>query len=182
MCFPCCCSLAKLCANLQSHGLQHTRLPCPPLSSSLLKFMSIESMILSSHLVFCFPLLLLPSTFSSIMVFSNESVLHIRWLKYWSFSVSPSSEYSGLISFRIDWFNLLENPRDSQESYPAPQFKSINSSVLSHLYGPALTSIHNYWKNHSFDYMDLCAFPSYAFTQAISFMRNYFPLPFRSSC
>ena len=79
----------------------------------------------------------------------------IRWPKYWnfSFSIRPSNEYSGLISFRIDWFDLLS--RDSQESIPTPQFKNINSLVLSFLYGPTLTSIHDYWKNHSFDWTDL---------------------------
>ena len=78
-------------------------------SRSLLKLMSIESMMLSNHLILCLPLLLLPSIFPSIRVFYNESVLHIRWPKYWSFSfsISPSNEYSGLISFRIDWFDLL---------------------------------------------------------------------------
>ena len=77
-------------------------------SQSLLKLMSIESVIPSNHLILCCPLLLLPSVFPSIRVFSNESVLHIRWPKYWSFSfsISPSSEYSGLISFRMDWFDL----------------------------------------------------------------------------
>ena len=90
---------------------------------------------------------------SSIRVFSNESALCIRWPKYWSFSfsISPSSEYSGLIFFRIDWFDPPCSPRDSQESSPTPQFKSINSLVLSFLYGLTLTSIHDYWKNHSFD-------------------------------
>ena len=78
-------------------------------SQSLLKLMSIKSVMPSSHLILCHPLLLLPSIFPSIRVFSNESVLHIRWPKYWSFSfsVSPSKEYSGLIYFRIDWFDLL---------------------------------------------------------------------------
>ena len=97
------------------------------------------------------------SVFPSIRVFSNESDLHIKWPKYWrfSFSISPSNEYSGLISFRIDWFDLLVVP-GTLVSSPAPQIKSINSSVLSHLYGPNLTSIHDSWKNHSFDYMDLC--------------------------
>ena len=78
-------------------------------SRSLLNFISIESVMLSSHLILCHPLLLLPSIFPSIRVFPNESVLHVRWTKYWSFSVSisPSSEYSGLISFKIDWFDLL---------------------------------------------------------------------------
>ena len=79
-------------------------------SHSLLKLMSIESMMPSNHLILCRPLLRLPSIFPSIRVFSNESALHIRWPKYWSFSfsISPSNEYSGLISFRIDWFDLLE--------------------------------------------------------------------------
>ena len=80
-------------------------------SQSLLKLMSIESVMLSNHLILCCPLLLLPSIFPSISVFSNESVLHIRWPKYWSFSFSfsPSKEYSGLISFRIDWCLLVVN-------------------------------------------------------------------------
>ena len=76
-------------------------------SQSLLKFMSIESVVPSNHLILCHPLLLLPSIFRSIRVFSNESVLRIRWPKYWSFSIRPSNEYSGLISFRIDWLDLL---------------------------------------------------------------------------
>ena len=105
------------------------------------------------HLILCRPLLLLPSIFPSIRVFSSESVLHIRWPKDWSFSFSirPSNEYSGLISFRMDWFDLLAVQRDSQGSSPIPQFKSINSLALSFLYSPTLTSIHDYWKNHSFD-------------------------------
>ena len=112
----------------------------------------------SNHLILCRPLLLLPSIFPSIRVFPNESALCIRWPKYWgfSFSISPSNEYSGLISFRIDWFDLLAVFRDSQESSAAPQCKSINCLVLSLLYGPTLTSIHEHWKNHSFDHMDLC--------------------------
>ena len=76
-------------------------------SQSLLKFMSVESVMPSNHLTLCSSLLLLPSIFPSIRVFSNESALHVRWPKYWSFSFSPSSEYSGLISFRINWFDLL---------------------------------------------------------------------------
>ena len=108
--------------------------------------MSIESVMPSSHLILCRPLLLPPSTFPSLRVFSNESALHIRWPKYWSFSFSPSNEYSVLISSRIDWFDLLA-VQWTQESSPTPQFKSINSSVLSFLYGLARTSIHDYWKN-----------------------------------
>ena len=114
--------------------------------------MSIESVMPSNNLILCHPLLLLPSIFPSIRVFSNESVLCMRWPKYWSFSfkISPFSEYSGLISFRIDC------PRDSQESSPTPQFKSINSSALSFLCCPILTSIHDYWKNYSLDQKGLC--------------------------
>ena len=111
------------------------------ISWSLLRLMSIESVMPSNHLILCHPLLLLPSTFPSIRVFSNESALRITCPKYWSFSfsISPSNECSGLISFRTVVLT------------PAPQFKSINSSVLSFLYSPALTSIHDHWKNHRLD-------------------------------
>ena len=100
-------------------------------SESLLKHMSIESVMPSNRLILCRPLLLLLSIFPSIRVFSNESVLHIRWPKYWSyiFSISPSNEYSGLISFRTDWFDLLAIRR----TLLAPQFESINSPVLLYL-------------------------------------------------
>ena len=122
-------------------------------SRSLLKFMSIESVMPSNHLILCCPLLPLPSIFPSIRVFSNESALHIRWPKYWSFnfSVSPSNEYPGLILFNKDLslFGSPRSPRNSQESSPAPQFESITSSVLSFFYGPTLTSVHDYWRNHS---------------------------------
>ena len=99
-------------------------------SWSLLKLISIESVMPSNHLILCCPLLLLPSIFPSIRVFSNQSDLRIRWPKHWSFSfsISPSNEHPGLISFRMDWLDLW---RDSQESSPTPQFKSINSLVLS---------------------------------------------------
>ena len=93
---------------LQPHILHHARRPCSsPFSQSLLKLMSVESVMPSNHLVLCHPLLLLPSIFPSIRIFSNKSAFHIRWPKYWSCIISPSSEYSGLISFRIDWFDLL---------------------------------------------------------------------------
>ena len=123
---------------------------------SLLKFMCIVSMIPSNHLILCHPHLLLSSILPSIRVFSNESALCIRWPKHWSFSfsISPSNEYSGLISFRIDWFDLLA-VQGTLKSPPALQFESVNSSALSLLYGTTLTSIHDYWKNHSFDYTDL---------------------------
>ena len=116
------------------------------ITQRLLKFMSIESVMPSNHLVLCCLLLLLPSVFPSTRVFSNESVLCIRWPKYWTFSISPSNEYSGLISFRMDCLDILaiqgtlKSPRDSQESSPTPQFKNINSLVLSFLYSPTLTS------------------------------------------
>ena len=121
-------------------------------SRSLLTLMTIESVMPSNHLILCRSLLLLPSIFSSIRIFSNESVLRIRWPKDWSysFSISPSNEYSGLISLRMDCGSSC-SPRDSQESYPTPQFKSINSLVSNFLYGSTLISIHEYWKNHSFD-------------------------------
>ncbi|XDA86809.1 hypothetical protein R6Z07F_016516 [Ovis aries] len=107
--------------------------------------MSIESMMPSNHLILCRPLLLLPSIFLSIRIFSNELALHIRWPKYWSFSfsISPSNEYSGLISFRIDWFDLLA-VQGFLKSSSTPQFKSIKSSVLSLLSDPTLTSIHDH--------------------------------------
>ena len=118
-------------------------------SRNLLKLMSIESVMPSNHLMLCHSLLLLPSIFPSIRVFSNESVLCIRWPKYWSFSpsvniISPSNEYSGLIDGLV---GSPCSPRDSQESSPTQQFKSINSSVLSFLYSPALTSTHDYWNS-----------------------------------
>ena len=121
-------------------------------SWSLLKLMSIELVMPSNHLIFCCPLLLLPSIFPSFNVFSNESALHIRWPKYWSFSfnISPSIEYSGLTSFRMDWLDLLA-VQGMLKSSPTPQFKSINSSALSFLHSPTRTSIQDYWKNHSFD-------------------------------
>ena len=122
-------------------------------SRSLLKLMSIESVMPSNHLILCHPLLLLPSIFPSIRVFSNESAFCTRWPKYWSFSfnISPSNEHWRLISFRMDWLDLFAVQGNSQESSPTPQFKSINSSALSFLYSAVLTSIHDYWKNHSLD-------------------------------
>ena len=127
------------------------------ISRSLLKLMSTESWChptISSSVV---PFSSCLRSFPALGSFSNESALYIRWPKYWSFSfsISPFNEYSGLISFRMDWLDLLA-PRYSQKSSPAPQFESINSSVLSLLYGAILSSIHHYWKNHSFDSPDLC--------------------------
>ena len=127
------------------------------ISQSLLKPMSVESVMPSNHLILCHPFLLLPSIFPSIKFFSNELALLIRWPKYWSFSfsISPSNDYSRLISFRIDWFGFLA-VQGTLKSLLQHQFKSINSLALSLLYGPTLKSIHDYWKSHSFNYMDLC--------------------------
>ena len=120
-------------------------------SQSLLKLMSIISVMPSNHLILCRPLFLLPSIFPSIRVFSNESVLCIRWPKYWRFSFSPSNEYLELISFRIDWLDLLSVQGTLKSLLRHHSSKAINSSALSFLYSPTLTSIHDYWKNHSFD-------------------------------
>ena len=109
------------------------------------KPMSIESVMPSNHLILCRPLLLPPSIFTSMRVFSNASFLYIRWPKYWSFSfnINPSNEHSGLISFRMDWLDLLA----VQGSLKSLLQQSISSSALSFLYSPTLTSIHDYWKN-----------------------------------
>ena len=138
--------------SLGSHELQHTRPLSITNSRSPPKPMSIEVVMPSNHLILCGPLLLLPSIFPSIRVFSDESALLIRWPKYWSFSfsISPSNEHPRLISFRMDWLDLLA-VQGSLESSPTPQFKSINSSVLSFLHSPTLTSIHDHRKNHSLD-------------------------------
>ena len=121
-------------------------------SQNLLNLMPIELVMPSNHLIFCHPRFLLPSIFPSIRVFSNHLALRNMWPKYWnfSFSISPSNEYSGLISFRIDWLDLLA-VQETVKSSPTSQFKRISSLVLSFLYSPTLTSIHDYWKNHSFD-------------------------------
>ena len=147
--FTCCCS-----GSLRTHRLQHTRLPCPsPMprahSNSCPLNWWCHPTILSSVVSFSS----FPQSCPSIRVFSSESALCIRWPKYGSFSISisPSNEYLGLISFRIDWFDLPE-VQETLQSPPTPQFKSINSSALSLFYGPTLTSIHDCWKNCSFDY------------------------------
>ena len=141
--------------SLQPHGLQHTRIPCPSLSPGICS--SLCPLNLSCHpTIFC-PLLLLPSIFPSIRVFSDELVLHIKWPKYWSFSfsISPSNVYSGLISFRINWFDLLP----IQGTLKSLQQHSSKASVLQHstfLMVQLWHPIHDYWKTHSFNYTDLC--------------------------
>ena len=140
--------------SLWPHGLQHARPPCPSPPHSLPKFMSIASVmplaISSSDALFSF----CPSIFPSIRDFSNELAVPIRWPKYWSsgFSISPSNEYSGLISLKIDWFDILAVPGEFQGSSPAPQFEgSINSLVFCLLYHPALTTMHDHWEDHRLD-------------------------------
>ena len=105
-------------------------------SRSSLKLTSFESMMPSSHLILCRPLLLLPPIPPSIGVFSNKSALHIRWPKHWSFSISPSNEYSGLISFRMDWLDLVSVQGTLKSLLQHHSSKSISSSALSILYGP----------------------------------------------
>ena len=113
--------------------------------------MSTEWMMPSNHLILCRPLLLLPSIFPSIRVFSNESGLHIRMSKYWSFGTSLSNEFSGLISSRINWFDLLAVQGTVKGLIKHYSSKASVLQVLSLLYGPTLISVHDYWKNHSFD-------------------------------
>ena len=123
-------------------------------SWSLLKLMSIASVMPSNRLILHHPLILPPSIFPSIRVFTNESVLRIRWQKYWSFSfsISPSNEYLGLISFKMDWLDLLAIQRTLKSLL---QHHSSKESILWHstlfIVSPTCTSIHDYWENHSFD-------------------------------
>ena len=136
--------------------MSNSLLPSHSLSPCLLKFMSIESVMPSSHLILCHSLLLLPSIFPSVRVFSNELAHRIRWPKHWnfSFSISPSSEYSGLMSFMTDWFDLPA----IQGTLISPQHRSLKASVHQHsvLCMVQLTFIHDYWKNHSLEYTDPC--------------------------
>ena len=142
-----------------SHSVMSDRMDCstpglPAITSSrsLLKLISIKLVMPSNHLILCRPLLLPPSVFPSIRVFCVKSVPHIRRPEYWSFSfsISPSNEHLGLISFRMDWLDLLE-VHGNLKNLLQHHSLSINSSALNFLYSPALTSIHDYWKNHSFD-------------------------------
>ena len=140
----------------QPHARGQGRRPGGP-TPHWVKLMSIESMMPSNHLILCHPLLPLPSIFPSIRVFSNESVLGLRWPEFWifSFSISPSNEHSGLISFRMDWLDLLA-VQGTLKSLLQHHSSKTSISALSFLYSPILTSVHDYWKNHSLDWMDLC--------------------------
>ena len=121
-------------------------------SQSLLKVMSVESVMPNNHLILC-RLLLPHSIFPSIRVFSSESVLRIRWPKYWSFrfNISPSNEHPGMISFRMDWLDLLEVQGTLKSLFQHHSSKAFNSSALGFLHSPTFTSIHDHWKNHSLD-------------------------------
>ena len=137
------------------HGLQHTGPPClSPISRSLLKLTLTELVMPPNHLILCCPLLLLLSIFPSISVFSNELALCSRWPKYWSFSfsISPSNEYSEFISFKIDCFDLLDiqGTLKSLLQHHSPKTSILWCSAFS---VSTLTSVHDYWKNHSFDYL-----------------------------
>ena len=152
----CCCSVTQLCPTLcDPMDCSTPGLPVLFYLPELLKLMSIESVKPSNHLILCHLLLLLPSIFSSIRVFSNKLALHIRQPKYWrfSFNISLSIGYSGLILFRIDWFDLLAVQGTLKNLL---QHHSSKTSILQccFLYESTLTSIHDYWKKHSFDYMD----------------------------
>ena len=138
--------------SLPSCESQHARPPCPSPTPGVYSDSCIESVMPSNHLILCRSLLLPLSVFPGIRVFSNESTLHMRWPKYWSFSfnISPSNEHPGLVSFS-GLVGSPCSPRDSQEASPKPQFRSINSFVLSFLYSSTLTSIPDYWKIHRFD-------------------------------
>ena len=144
--------------SLRPYGLQNVRLPCPsPTSGDSSNSCPLSLVMPSNHLILCHPLLLLPTIFPDTRVFSNESVLRIRWPKYWSFrfSISPSNEYSGLISFRIDWLDLLaiQGDHGSLTLKSLLQHHSSKASILqrSAFFIVHLTSIHDYWKRHSYD-------------------------------
>ena len=154
----CCFSVIRSCPLLRSHGLQHASLPCPLPSprvcsnSCPLSQWSHPPISSSTVPFFCPKYFPASESFPMSWLFTSGG----QSVGAFIFSINPSDEYSGLILIRIDWFDLLACPRDSQESSLAPQFGSINSSVFSLLCGPTLPSIHDYWKNHSFDYIDLC--------------------------
>ena len=146
-------SCSVLSDSLWPHGLQDARPPCPsPAPEVYSDLCPLSRWCHWAISILCRLLLLLSPIFPSIRVFSNESACRIRWPQYWSFSfsISPSNEYSGLISFGMDWLDFLA-VQETQESSPTPQFKSINSLVLSFLCSPTLTSIHDHRKNHSLD-------------------------------
>ena len=157
-CFPCYCSV-QFSRSVMSDSATPSRTASRQASLSittswsLLRLTSIELVMPSNHLILCRPLLLLPSIFPSIRVSSNESALRIRWPKYWSFSfsISPSNEYLGLISFRMNWLYLLAVQGTLKGLLQHHSSKPSILQISSFPYSPTLTSIHDYWKNYSFD-------------------------------
>ena len=153
-------SVAQSCLTL-CHPMNRST-PGLPIPHQLLEFTQTHAHLVSDAIQASHPLssslLLLPPIPPSIRVFSNESTLCMRWPKYWSFSfsISPSNEHPGRISLQDGLVGSPCSPRDSRESSPTPQFKSINFSALSSLHSPTFTSIHDHWKNHSLDQTDLC--------------------------
>ena len=145
----------KSCPTLGLHDCNRPCLPVPRHSWSLPKFMSVASVMPSSSIILCHPLLLLPSIFSSIKVFSNESVLCIRWPKYWgfNFNISPSNKYVGLISFRMDWLDLfaVRGTLKSLLQHHSSKASILRRSAFFMDVCPTLTSIHDHLKNHSLD-------------------------------
>ena len=141
--------------SLRLHESQHAGPPCPSPTPRVhsLRLTSIESVMPSSHLILHHPLLLLPPILPSIRVFSNELTLHMRWTKYWSFSFSliPSKEIPGLISFRMDWLDLLAVQGTLESLLQNHSSKASILPVLSFHHSPTLTSIHDHWKYHSLD-------------------------------
>ena len=155
-----CCSATKSCRTASPWTAARKASLHITVSWTWLRFMSIELVMLSNHLILCCPLLLLPSIFPSISIFSNESALHIRWPKDWSISFSPSNEYSELISFRIDLQSKglisLQSKGFSRVFSSTTVWKHQFFSTFNFLLGPIPTYVHDYWKNHSFGCMVLC--------------------------
>ena len=136
------------------HKLQHARPPCSSPSPGVCpSSCPLHQWCHTTIFILCHPLLLLPSIFPSIRVFSNESAVHIRWPKYWSFSfsISPSNEYSGLISFKIDWLDILAVQGTLKSLLQHHSSKASILRLSAFFYSPTFTSIHDHWKNHSLD-------------------------------
>ena len=152
-------SVSQSCPTL-CNPMNHSTpgLPVHHQLTGLLKLMPIESVMPSSHLILCHPLLHLPPIPPSIRVFPHESTLRMRWPQYWSFSfsISPSNEHPGLISFRMDWLDLLSVQGTLKSLLQHHISKASIFLALSFLHSPTLTSIHDHWKNHSLDQTDLC--------------------------
>ena len=153
----CCCCCLVMSSSLRAHGLQLVRLPSSSLSPGVTQtYIHFESVMSSKHLIISHPLLL-PSIFASITVFSNESVLHIRWPNYWSFTSASVLPMNIQDWFPLEWTGWISlQSKGLSRVFSNTTVQSINTSVLRFLYSPALISIHDYWRNHRFDYVKLC--------------------------